>query len=211
MSVEEEPAGYIFASTVFVGGVPLTCTATLNTSITATTFMAGLMQKLGHSKLISLPDGWREYQAQTNLDLPGEAVVSEFYLESRPDVKFHYFSSGKLIAPMVAGEFVEVLAASPHNLSADEFANVELVVRDASEPEFFEMMAHRTELISGKVVLVVEGIWKFSNLRELGVFTHSDEAGRAIDEFHCSAPREIFETYRPQFEQILYSIDWSSS
>lgn len=165
------------------------------------------MQKLGHCRLISLPEGWHEYAADTNL--PAETMVREFYLEAQPEVKFHFFNSGKLIAPLVANEFMDILELSPHQLSVEEFGNIELVVRDASEPEFFEMLSHRTEVLSGRTVLVVEGVWKFSNLKELGVFVHSDEAGRAIDEFHCSAPREIFETYRPQFEQILYSIDWS--
>lgn len=169
------------------------------------------MQKLGQSKLVALPEGWQEVESQTKLNSCEAGEGREFYLSSHPEVKFHYFSSANLIAPMVAMEFMDLLQVEPHSLSSEEFANIEIVVGEACEPEFFEMQGHRTQLISNRTVLVVEGVWKFSNQKEISIFVPVDDDGRAIDEFHCSAPREIFETYRPQFEQIIYSIGWSST
>jgi len=160
---------------------------------------------LAQFQLREMPPGWQAQAVGSTLG--SELVVQEFYLQAEPDVKFHYFYRGKPLSKIVADEFVELLSQAPHALSDEEFSNIEMVVRDASEPEFFEMLDKHTETLGGRNGLVVEGIWKFSDVQDLGIFITGTDA-RVIDELHFTAPKQLFQQFKASLQDILSLVEW---
>jgi len=117
---------------------------------------------LAQFQLKAMPPGW---SVQPLDNLGRDHVIQEYYLEAEPEVKFHYFCRGKPLSKLVSDDFVELLNQLPHSLTDEEFGQIEMVVRDAAEPEFFEMLEKRIDTFAGRNALVIDGIWKFSDAK----------------------------------------------
>ncbi len=160
---------------------------------------------LAQFQLSEMPPGWLAQPIDSTLG--SERVVQEFYLQAEPEVKFLYFYRGQPLSKIVADDFVDLLSLAPHALSDEEFSNIEMVVRDASEPEFFEMLDKHTESLGGRNALVIEGIWKFSDVQDLGIFITGSDA-RVIDELHFTAPKQLFKHFKANLHDILALVEW---
>jgi hypothetical protein len=112
-------------------------------------------------------------------------------------------------AARVAGEeFQNILAHDAHELTTEELEQVEIVIRNASDEEYFSLSSSHTEDINGKRILIVEGVWKTSGLADYGLFIDSDNTGSAVQEIHFLAPERDYVNYIDQIEQVLASIVW---
>jgi hypothetical protein len=68
-------------------------------------------------------------------------------------------------------EFLELLAKPPHELTADEKPFVHVISGGAGHPDYLNIRYARTEIIQGKTVIIVNGVWK-SNFKESGFHSH---------------------------------------
>ena len=163
------------------------------------------LKNQGQIKSMELPDGWVEclLEKRTATDF-----LKEYRSPESAEVKLAFYYRGKRIAPDGAADFLKVLSQPDHELSEEEFDSVDLVVRNASDPDFFLLSSSRTEEISGKRVLIVEGIWKKSDLVDLGLFIDSDKTGSAVQEIHFEAPQSEYGLFVDQVEKSLKTIVW---
>lgn len=147
-----------------------------------------------------LPPGWQAEVAASSLG--SQRVVHEYFLVAEPEVKFHYLHSGKVLSGVVAEELLALLSEPPHALSDEEFGNIEVVVGEAAEPEFFAVSNKAVVVIAGRKALVIEGEWKFPLVYDRAIFVAGPD-GRHIDELHMTAPPALFELYRVEFDAVL--------
>lgn len=154
---------------------------------------------------MELPDGWVEC-------LPEKHTSGDFLKEYRApenaNVKLLFYYRGNRIGSGGAADFLKVLSLPDHELSEEEFSSVDLVIRNASDPDYFLLSSSRTEEINGKRVLVVEGIWKKGGLVDLGLYIDSDKTGSAVQEIHFEAPQSEYELFVDQAEKSLRTIVW---
>jgi hypothetical protein len=155
---------------------------------------------LGQFKLKEAPSGWQSEGAASSLG--SERVVHEYFLQAEPEVKFHYLHSNKVLSGVVAQELLALLSGAPHDLTDEEFSNIEVVVGEAAEPEFFALHSKSTVIVAGRKALVIEGLWKFSALIDRAIFVCSED-GRQVDELHLTAPAALFKQYKSELEGIL--------
>lgn len=163
------------------------------------------LEALGMIKRMVLPEGWKE---ESNRD---ESESQTFRHPQEQDVKISFYYRGKPLSSRSAQRLEKVLAAPSHTLSDSECESIEVIMRDASEPEFFRRKTVRTEVLNGIKVLVLEGFWILSDLDCTCIFVASEENGTRIDEIYFLAPPDKFATYQPEFYQSLASIQWECS
>ncbi len=159
----------------------------------------------GQVKSLELPAEWIELPPEKHT---GKDFVREFRAAANENVKLAFYYRGHRIAPGGADDFKHVLAQENHELSAEEFLSVDLVVRNASDADYFTLSHCRTEDLGGKRVLIVEGVWKTSVLADFGIFIDSDLTGSAVQEIHFLAPEKEYMNYIDQIEQIVKTIVW---
>lgn len=166
---------------------------------------ATVVRDIGQIRSIRLPAAYQER--------PDEAVndavyVRKFSHSENTDVAFVFFYRGRRLPQASAESFLRTLALAPHEVEAAEFGDLDLVVREASNPENFILSSCRTENKSGRRVLIVEGIWKASGLVEYGVFIDSDGTGSAVQELHFNAPQIDYADHIDEIEALLDNIAW---
>jgi hypothetical protein len=166
---------------------------------------ASTLKKQGQIKSMDLPDGWVECLSEKRT---ASDFLREFRAPESAEVKLSFYYRGKRIAPGGAADFLQVLSLPDHELSQEEFDSVDLVIRNASDPDFFLLSSSRTETINGKRVLLVEGIWKNGGLVDMGVFIDSDKTGSAVQEVHYQAPQKDYEHFVEEVENSLKTIVW---
>lgn len=164
-----------------------------------------ILKKQGQIKSMELPEGWLEcvQEKRTASD-----YLTEYRAPESANAKLLFYYRGHRIAPGGAADFLKVLSLPDHELTDQEFSSVDLVIRNASDPDFFLLSSSRTEELNGKRVLIVEGIWKKGGLVDLGVFIDSDKTGSAVQEIHFEAPQSEYELFVDQAEKSLKSIVW---
>jgi hypothetical protein len=165
---------------------------------------AATLKKQGQIKSMELPHGWIEIPVEKHI---ASDFLKEYRAPENEEVKLSFYYRGKRIAPGGAADFLTVLALPDHELSEEEFISVDLVVRNASDPEFFVLSSSRTEMINGKRVLIVEGIWN-TGIVDMAMFIDSDKTGSAVQEVHYQAPEKDFGRYVEQVEDSFKTIVW---
>lgn len=159
----------------------------------------------GQIKSMELPEGWLECPLEKRT---ASDYIREFRAPTNEDVKIAFYYRGNRIGQGGATDFLTVLALPDHELSSEEFESVDVVVRNASDADFFLLSSSRTETIKGKRLLIVEGIWKKSGLVDLGLFIDSDKTGSAVQEVHYEAPEKDYEHFVEQVEKAFQTIVW---
>jgi hypothetical protein len=159
---------------------------------------------LGSVKSMSLPKCWKALPLEHG-NKPGQ-VSQPYAIKGDEAVRFVLFYRGHEIYDDVAADLCKLLKLPPHDLDAREFSAIEIVLRNMSEDDFFDLEFARTTVINGKTLLVAQGVWKSSGLKNLGIFIGSDKANKLIDELHYYAPEAKFEQYLPAAQEILHSL-----
>ncbi|CAN5308227.1 hypothetical protein BH11CYA1_BH11CYA1_45870 [soil metagenome] len=153
---------------------------------------------------MELPIGWVECPDEQHT---GSDFIKEFRAPESEEIKLTFYYRGKRIGAGGAADFLAVLALPDHELSEEEFISVDLVVRNASDPEYFLLSSSRTETMNGKRVLLVEGIWS-SGIVDMAMFIDSDKTGSAVQEVHYQAPEKDFGMYVEQVDSSFKTIVW---
>jgi hypothetical protein len=164
-----------------------------------------ILRKQGQIKSMELPEGWFECPAEKRT---ASDYLTEYRAPESANARLLFYYRGNRIGPGGAADFLKVLSLPDHELTEEEFSSVDLVIRNASDPDFFLLSSSRTEEINGKRVLIVEGIWKKGGLVDMGIFIDSDKTGSAVQEIHFEAPQSEYELFVGQAEKALKTIVW---
>jgi hypothetical protein len=138
----------------------------------------------------------------------GTDVLREFAPQGNDTIKLSFYYRGRRIGATTGSRFVDVLSRPERQLSVQEKEAIGLVLRDASDPEWFELKSLRTIRLKGKSVLLYEGSWKKSGLADMGIFIDADGTGTAVQEIHFVAPEKDYQACLQRVSQALESIEW---
>jgi hypothetical protein len=159
---------------------------------------------LGSIRNMTIPAEWQAMPLERSNQV-GQ-VSQPYTLKEDEDVTFSLYYRGREVSRAIAEDFLAVLNAPPHDLSADEIETVIVVLRHMSEEDFFKPTYVRTVELCGRTVLTVEGIWTASDLKNLGIFLSGNESGTVIDELHYYAPIAKYDAHLDKARAILNSI-----
>jgi len=158
---------------------------------------------LGSIKNLTVPSKWTAAPMEKG---PKGEISNVYKLNEDPEVEFLLYYRGKEVALDIASDFKAVLASPPHVLSAAEYATIEVVLRHMSEDDFFERYRVVTTKIGGQTVLLTEGRWIVSDVKNLALFAAGNNSGSIIDELHYYAPAAKYDKYMDQGMAIFESI-----
>jgi hypothetical protein len=160
----------------------------------------------GQVKFIAIPQGFVECpEPARDVDV---RFLRRFQSADNDKVELAFFYRGAPMNKVIGADFRGILSAPPHELSAEEVESIQLVLRDASEPDWFDLSSARTDLLQGKTVLLIEGTWKNSHLYNLGIFIDVDGSGCIVQEIHYTAPLDVREKYAEIAKAAISSIEW---
>lgn len=147
--------------------------------------------------------GW-EQDPDTHVD--GRALNFHLPEASKVQLTFHY--RDRSLDADSQRSFAKLLSKPAHELTLQEREEIEMVLRYVSEPEYFGFSNIRTETLNGKMVLLIEGIWKKSRLSTYGIFVSTDANASAVEEIHFVAPHTTFQQFSAKAKQAFNSITW---
>lgn len=162
------------------------------------------LKNYGQIHKMHIPDGWVKEGSPDEF-----TTMISFHHPDEHDVKMSFYYRGKPVDPITAQDFQSVLVQKPHQLKRTEIENIEIVMHNAAEPEYFDFESAHTENVNGKTVLVVKGIWKLSNAQSISVYSQSSNDDGSIDEVYFLAPSDKFSQHSALFSACLSSIEWS--
>ena len=161
------------------------------------------LEDLGKIKRLTLPDDWLEEENKNEY-----MEMQSFVHPSEKEVKMSFYYCGRPLSARSAENLRNVLSKPAHELDPAERESIEVVIGDASEPEYFDLKSARTEDVKGVRVLIVEGFWKLSDVNSYAAFVDSEEDGVRIDEIYYLAPADKFASFLPVMQNALASIEW---
>lgn len=165
-----------------------------------------LVKNIGQVKKLEMPVDWCNLSPERKLD--HAPYIIEYAPVKNTGVTLTFYYRGKRIDNQSGQDFLRVLKEPPHQVSAADKELIEMVIRDASVDEWFDTYSIYTEKLNGRPVLFLDGVWRKSNLRTLGLFIDTDKTGTAVQELHFSAPAEIYGDYLEEAMSALESIKW---
>jgi hypothetical protein len=113
----------------------------------------------GQVKRFDVPAGWTETTPARGI---GDVdYLQEFTSAQNDAVQLSFYYRGKRVNKATAAEFMKVLASAPHELSPTEREEVELILRDAAETQWFDLQSLRTDEINKKKVLIDFPTWEY--------------------------------------------------
>jgi len=152
-------------------------------------------------------DGWVPGKTKSRGD-GGIYTYQAIHPADRPDIMMWYFYRGYKLNEEEGQTFRDALARPPHTLPRQEIAALEAVLRDKGSPDLFRLSSARTEVLNGKMVLVVEGHYIEVDDEALTVYVDADGKGCTIDELHFRAPASEYKQYMPDVQKALQSVVW---
>ena len=163
----------------------------------------------GQIRHMSIPPGWEEGEPEAYLGI-GYRSFREVHPMLDPAAKLCFFYRGGPIRPLPGERFHALITSPAHMLSFSEIKTLGEVLRDRQSPTDFAMTMARTEDISGKRVLVVEGRYLDANDETRALFVDADLTGRVIQEIYFQAPRQLYLRYGRLVRDMMNSIAWRS-
>ena len=160
----------------------------------------------GRIRSMAVPEGWEPAQ-----EIDDRYVLRELAAVAEPKATLSFYWHNKALPPSVGEELAAVLDKPPHDLTAEELSEINLILRNQADAEYFELTDIRTEDLAGKRVLAVEGLWKESGNRSYGFILPDSEDGLYVQEVYFCAPQEVYEEYAGAALQAFASIDWKQS
>jgi hypothetical protein len=162
----------------------------------------------GQIETISMPDGWLEAPREYNYLGIGTRSVREFHAPEEPQAKITFFYRGLPVRSETAAALRLILAKEPHVLARSEIPALKEILRERADPTVFNLISARTDTISGRRVIVIEGRYKAteSDLYEVLVDTEGD--GAVIQEIYYQAPKDMYFTYLRTAQKAIKSIVW---
>jgi len=153
---------------------------------------------------MTIPSEWSTLPLER--DNQKGAISQKYQLKSDDEVKFLLYCREREVAEDVASDLRAVLVQPPHKLAQKEYETIEYILRHMSEDDFFARSNVETKSFGGCTVLVVEGLWKASSVKNYALFVPGNDRGTIIDEIHFYAPAEKFDLHLPAALEIFQSI-----
>lgn len=107
-----------------------------------------------------------------------------------------------------AKAFHDILSATPHQLGASEFKSIPEVLQDKANPADFGILSARTQNLSGKNVLIVEGRYKALQQDAYHIYVDSDGTGSNVQEVFYQAPKDKYPAHLKEAKDSFNSIQW---
>jgi len=157
---------------------------------------------------IGVPKTWKAYRDVSNSI--GNDHYEDYMINGDKDAVLSFYYRGKRCNDYSGKAFLKTLKAPPHELTDDEFATLQEIMRVKNSKVFTKKSA-RTEDINGKRVLVVEGTQekgKPEEKEEKSLFIDSDGTGTAVQEVFFLAPLNKYREHLAEVNKALSSINW---
>ncbi|HEY9676692.1 MAG TPA: hypothetical protein V6C76_01725 [Drouetiella sp.] len=154
---------------------------------------------------LALPAGWHETMSGTG-DRPG-SIERIFKNANFPSAKIFLYQSGFPASSAVLDRLHSLLSERAQILTRTKIENVIEVMGNMGRPTVFRPLMIRTEAISGKNVLSVEGSWS-DNEEAYALFMPTN--GRIL-ELHYQAPRADFRKNLAAIKASFSTIVWQST
>lgn len=162
------------------------------------------MVKLSEEKIeITLPEHWVESAnspERTNMGNLHTFVVANISVP-----RICYFRRRSPISAECAADFATVLAEPAHALSELELRKLNLVYFPAGRKELFEKFRCETIDLSGRRVLLLEGLWK-----EQGDFDYSVYFNYSlwVHVLFYSAKPDVYQDFLPEAKKAFETVEW---
>jgi hypothetical protein len=162
----------------------------------------------GQIRKITLPKGWDQTFTEPHTGI-GNRAYNEVRLHSDKSVAMSFFYRGdSLRDENQARSFQEILRGQPHMLTPKEISSIPEVLQDKAKQSDFAILSARTQNISGKNVLIVEGRYKALQQDSYHMYIDSDGSGRHVQEVFYQAPKDKFASHLRAAKESLNSIRW---
>jgi hypothetical protein len=163
---------------------------------------------LGQISKMTLPKGWDEVVSEPFTGI-GNRAYREVRLHGDKDVALSFFYRGdSLRDENQARSFHSILHQEPHMLTQKEINSIPEVLQDKANTKDFGILSARTQNISGKNVLIVEGRYKALQQDSYHMYIDTDDTGRHVQEVFYQAPKDRFAAHLRVAKESLNSIRW---
>jgi hypothetical protein len=163
----------------------------------------------GQISFLTLTGDWKEESPQHG---PGTSLKRIFTLKDNPSVSTALFYRGSRIKKPAAQAFHELLAKPSHMLSPEELSSIAEVLEITTpiNNKNFELMFSSTQLIGGKMVLIIEGHTKSSlpSMSTFAMYVDSDNSGQAVQEIYFRCPTSIYKQFVKGKDHPFTQIRW---
>jgi hypothetical protein len=138
------------------------------------------------------------------------SFFQEYHSGADPSLQVYFEYRGHRMSQDASTKFHQALAAAPHNLSQTELKSLGELLQGKSDPGDFQISTAKTQDVSGKRVLLVEGDYvnQTPPLRARTLYVDSDGTGSAVQEITFQAPTSSFNKNIVQGTRSLDSITW---
>jgi len=162
----------------------------------------------GQIENIAIPEGWVEGPV-TEFQGIGTRSLREFHPPEAPDAQLCLFYRGLPVSAEGGELFREVLSEPDHQLSNDEVIALGEILRERADANVFELVnPPRTSTMSGKRVLLIEGLYKATNKYLQEMFINADGSGRVVQEIYFIAPQDDYCLHAVAAQEACNSIRW---
>jgi len=165
-----------------------------------------LLSDIGPVSTMVIPADWRPGRQRHNT--LGLSFYEEYTPPGEPETILYFYFRGVPLEPEQAGAFKQVLKAPPHTLSEAEVEKIKPLLAGKASPDAFEILSLATELINGKHVLMLTGIYKGEEKPMIELFVDLDGSGSLLHEIEYQAPLDKYTVYLPQMEAAFKSLSW---
>jgi hypothetical protein len=161
---------------------------------------------LGQVARVSIPFGWTGLQSHEMDD----RIVRVWQYEKEPRVRFVSYERNGELSFNGAGAFTRILYDEFHNLNRPELDTLEELLEAAHKRDNFEISAAYTSYLNNRRMLRLDGTWKRDNISSIGIWIDADGKGRRVQQLAFLAPKDIFEAYFAEAQDIFESIRWKA-
>lgn len=162
----------------------------------------------GQIETIALPDGWLEKPQEYDYRGIGTRSLREFYPPEEPLARLTFFYRGLPVRKETANAFKSILSRDSHPLSRTELSTLEEILRERLEPTVFNLISARTDNVSGRRVIMIEGRYRETECDLYEVIVDTEGDGTVVQEIYYQAPKDSFFKYLRPAQKAIKSIVW---
>src|SRR5215813_3760564 len=139
----------------------------------------------GQIERMTFPEGWVAGEPVPNPGI-GSRSFRDIHRTDDKDASVCFFYRGLPVSDRAANYFRAVLEVATHKLTDSEVESIQEILRFKTpfRSEQFTITSARTEVISGKRVLVVEGSYTTSGDRIYEIYVDADGSGSIVQEIY---------------------------
>jgi hypothetical protein len=168
------------------------------------------LTNVGRIMHMTLPAGWTDGRHQEPTSA-GSSYFREYRAPSSNQTAISIFFRGKAMGLSSSMAFQKVLYGDTRcrELTTDEIRSLHELLKDKCDRQHFTILSARTQLISGKRVVIVQGRYKQLNEESIHVYIDADgRTGLFVQEIFFQAASADFIRFVKAAKDSLNSIVW---